>query len=285
MSEYNFALHTYPFSLIVSNRSNYLYDAVKQLYPATVLGPIAPDTVYDFDLKVERRWLGLRSDYYVGSASEHFRMTNKAHLPAIFEWAFNWSIASFQHHYLAFHAAVLQKGDVSIILPAEPGAGKSTLSALLMLQGWRLLSDETCLIDLQSADIVPCVRPVSLKNKSLDVIRQRYPAAAMALNIPDTIKGTVGYLLPTTISWHGYQQSCVATHIIFPRYDSDCYSTIFAPVSLGQGIMQLINNSFNYSVLGAEGFAALSQLCRTVTMLQLTYADTDEALSLLEKLS
>ncbi len=284
MSNCHFALHTYPFSVVVTNTSRYLLESVKQLYPHSIMRPIDKGTVYDFDLNVYRRWAGLTGDYLVGSASEHFRMAEKAHLPAIFEWAFNWSIASFQHHYLAFHAAVLQKQNLTIVLPAEPGAGKSTLSAMLMLEGWRLLSDETCLIDINTGMVVPCVRPVSLKNTALDVIRQRYPAADLRLNIRNTIKGTVGYLLPSALSWQHYTEPCYASHVIFPRYDRSCLKTVFEPVAAAQGIMQLINNSFNYSVLGTEGFLALGRLVRSVKLMRLHYADADEVFTLLEQL-
>lgn len=284
MSAFNFAIHCLPFSVAVYNSSRYLYDAINQLYPAGVFGPINANLVYDFDLNVKRRWAGLAGDYRVGSASEHFRMAEQAHLPAIFEWAFNWSIASFQHYYLAFHAAVVQKGDLTLILPAEPGSGKSTLSALLMLQGWRLLSDESCLLDLRTGMVVPSVRPVSLKNQSLSVIRQRYPDAPLRLKIDNTIKGTVGYLLPSEVSWQGYDLPCYASHIIFPRYNSTLTRTVFEAIAIEQGILGLIQNSFNYSVLGIEGFVALSRLVRGVKLMQLQYADTDEMLVLLEQL-
>lgn len=284
MSVYNFAIHCQPFSVAVVNSSRHLYQAIQQLYPATVFGPINANLVYDFDLTVKRRWADLAGEYLVGSASEHFRMAEQAHLPAIFEWAFNWSVASFQHYYLAFHAAVVQKGDLTLVLPAEPGSGKSTLSAMLMLQGWRLLSDESCLLDMNTGMVVPCVRPVSLKNQSLSVIRQRYPEAALRLQIDNTIKGTVGYLLPSEASWQGYDVPCYASHIIFPQYCSTQPNTVFEPIAAEQGILRLIQNSFNYSVLGAEGFTALSRLVGSVKLMQLQYADTDEMLSLMEQL-
>ena len=83
----------------------------------------------------------------------------------------NWCIAGHAHHYLMLHAAVLEKNGQAVILPGDPGAGKSTLTALLALSGWRLLSDEITLIDRDDGLIVPLARPVSLKNASIDVVR------------------------------------------------------------------------------------------------------------------
>lgn len=284
MTAYNFSLHTYPFSLAVTNQSSALYQAIKQLYPTEVFQPFNQQQFYDFDLNIKKRRRILGVEFHVGSASEHFRMSEPAHLPAIFEWAFNWSVASFQHHYLSIHAAVLQKGAVTLVMPAAPGSGKSTLAAMLMLEGWRLLSDETCFIDTISGAVLPSVRPISLKNNSLQVIKQRYADAPLKFNITNTIKGTIGYLLPSQLSWQLANQACRATHIIFPLYQAEANSTTFNRLTPSNSFMQLAINSFNYSVLGLEGFNALSQLVNSTQAFELIYADSDHALALLAEL-
>ena len=79
------------------------------------------------------------------------------------------------HHYLILHAAVVEKNGLAAILPAPPGSGKSTLTAGLVLSGWRLLSDELTLIERKTGLIQPLPRPMSLKNQSIEVIRQFQP--------------------------------------------------------------------------------------------------------------
>jgi HprK-related kinase A len=80
------------------------------------------------------------------------------------EWGMNWCIASHMHYYLMLHAAVLERDGHALIMPGDPGAGKSTLTAALMLDGWRLLSDEIALIDRNDGLLYGLARPVSLKN-------------------------------------------------------------------------------------------------------------------------
>ena len=63
------------------------------------------------------------------------------------EWGLNWCVAGHAHQYLMLHAAALERNGRAVILPGDPGAGKSTLTAALMLSGWRLLSDEITLVD------------------------------------------------------------------------------------------------------------------------------------------
>ena len=89
----------------------------------------------------------------------------------------NWCISAHAHQFLILHAAVLERGGVALIMPAPPGSGKSTLCAALALSGWRLLSDELALIDPGSGRVWPLCRPVSLKNRSIEVIRHFAPEA------------------------------------------------------------------------------------------------------------
>jgi ABC-type thiamine transport system ATPase subunit len=83
----------------------------------------------------------------------------------------NWCVAGHAHHYLMLHAAVLEKNGRAVVLPGDPGAGKSTLTAALMLDGWRLLSDEITLINRRRWTArTGLARPVSLKNASINII-------------------------------------------------------------------------------------------------------------------
>src|SRR3546814_5884714 len=52
-----------------------------------------------------------------------------------------------------------------IFLPGAPGSGKSTLTACLVHNGWRLLSDEIALVSLQDGGLTALARSISLKNR------------------------------------------------------------------------------------------------------------------------
>lgn len=112
------------------------------------------------------------------------------------EWGLNWCVSMHAHHYLIIHAAVVEKNGLAAILPAPPGSGKSTLTAGLVLSGWRLLSDELTLIDRRTGLLHALPRPVSLKNQSIDVIRQFNPEAFINRVSHDTSKGSVAHMRP-----------------------------------------------------------------------------------------
>ncbi|HSK41335.1 MAG TPA: hypothetical protein VK943_16340, partial [Arenibaculum sp.] len=92
--------------------------------------------------------------------------------PLLFEWGFNLWVGTRAHRYLILHAAVLERDGRALILPAPPGSGKSTLAAGLALGGWRLLSDEICLLRPEDGLAIPLPRPVALKRESIEIIRR-----------------------------------------------------------------------------------------------------------------
>lgn len=280
----DFALHTAPFSLWVTNHSPALFDALSELYPSSLLRTPDAEHIYDFSLTVKRKWAGWGRPFHVSAGEQHFRMTDAAQLVPVFEWGVNWCVASYQHQYLAIHAAVLERNGKALIMPAPPGSGKSTLCAVLMLEGWRLLSDEMCLIDLSNGSIVPYVRPVSLKNQSLQLVQQWYPQARIRQVTTGTTKGTVGYLLPSELSWQNYKLAAHAAWVVFPQYEARAKPARFQPVSSADAFMHLAHNSFNYAVLAEQGFNSLSRLTQQIAAYRLEYADIEQALAELNRL-
>ena len=114
----------------------------------------------------------------------------------MFEWGLNWCIANHAHGFLVIHAAVIERGGRAMVLPAPPGSGKSTLCAGLVSRGWRLLSDELCLLDPRSGLVHALARPVNLKNQSVEVIRRFAPEARFGRSIAGTAKGTLSLMRP-----------------------------------------------------------------------------------------
>ncbi|WP_166838943.1 HprK-related kinase A [Rheinheimera pleomorphica] len=274
----DFVLHTAPFSVLVTNRCSKLRSALAELYPPSILTAPDDSIIYDFCLDVRRRWAGWGRPFHVSSAQQHFRMTERQQLVPVFEWGLNWCVASYQHQYLAIHAAVLERGGKALIMPAPPGSGKSTLCAALMQEGWRLLSDEMCLVDLLSGEIVPYVRPLSLKNQSLKLLKQWYPQADIRQITTGTTKGTVGYMLPGVSSWQAYRQTATAAWVVFPQYNASQQQLALTCLRKADAFMHLAHNSFNYTVLSARGFNSLSTLVQQTDSFRLEYADIEQAL-------
>ncbi|WP_213995647.1 HprK-related kinase A [Arsukibacterium sp.] len=280
-----FSLHTPPFSVRIASDSPTLFSDLARLYPENVLRPEADEQhIYDFHIDYNRRFSGKSRPYHFRTGTEHFRMADAKQLIPTFEWGLNWCVSAYQQQYLAIHAAVLEKAGKALIMPAPPGSGKSTLCALLMLQGWRLLSDEMCLIDPANGQLQPYVRPVSLKNASIDVIQSYQNDVRIFHRTPDTEKGTVAYLRPSDLSWQQANSTATPAWIVFPAYQASAEPVAVYDMPKADTVLYLAQNSFNYAVFGAEGFSLLSQLVENTASYRLEYSDTSQMLALLEQL-
>jgi HprK-related kinase A len=229
-----------------------------------------------------RTWFKPQVDFWYDSTTP-FQPLPADHDFALLEWGMNWCIASHAHHYLLLHAAVLERNDQAIILPGEPGAGKSTLTAALSLSGWRLLSDELTLIDRTDGSIAPLARPISLKNQSIDIIRAFDSNAVIGTAAKDTHKGTVAHLKPPDDSVARMSRHARARHIVFPRWRAGA-ETRLSVHSKADAFMHAANHAFNYSVLGRSGFELNADLIDTCDCWDFEYARLDEAMRVFERL-
>jgi len=194
-----------------------------------------------------------------------------------FEWGLNWCIAQYINTRLIIHSAVVEKNSQVFIFPGIPGAGKSTLCAALINRGWRLLSDEMAMVDLDNYQVTPIVRPVGLKNESIDIIKSFAPDAVFGKSFLDTSKGTVAHLKPSIKSVEQSTKKGVCRWVIFPEYVPNAKLQL-VPISSAESVLKLAGNSFNYNVLGGAGFEALCSLVEKSESFSFTYSCLDEAI-------
>lgn len=204
--------------------------------------------------------------------------------PAHFEWGLNWCIASQSHQYLVVHAAVVEKDSCGLLLPGRPGSGKSTLCAGLIANGWRLLSDEMALIRLERLDVQPAPRPISLKNRSIGVIKSCFTEQDFGPVIGNTVKGDLTHLRPPVDAIRRRSETVEIAHIVFPSYVEHA-STRLAQKPKAHACMALIENSFNFNILGAAGFETCRDLVDRADCNDLEYSDLESAIEEIGRLT
>lgn len=195
----------------------------------------------------------------------------------LLEWGVNYAFATRLSCYLLLHAGVVARGNRAVVLPALPGSGKSTLTAALTARGYRLLSDEFGVVRLTDSALLPMLRPVALKNESIDVIERFAPGCTIGARYPRTRKGTVAHLAPDAIAVDARHRPAQPALIVFPRYVADAPIEI-QPVERSRAFSRLAVNSFNHELLGPDSFDALTRLVAGCDCYQLRYGNLDEAI-------
>ena len=280
-------LRTGPFSLRVRSRIPGVAEGLAQLYGQFEVRS-SHEAFADFHVSINpprglRRWLRPQVCFAFDDLPPFKPLPYDQAFPML-EWGLNWCVSTQAHQYLIIHAGAVEKNGRAAILPAPPGSGKSTLTAALMLSGWRLLSDELTLIDRKTGLIHALPRPVSLKNASIDIIRAFSEDAVLNRPAHDTIKGTVAHLRPLRESVLRQHEPAQPGWVIFPRWQAGAATTLEAR-SRAQTFMYLAENAFNYSHLGSEGFRAGCALIDRVDCHDFTYSRLDEAVDLFNRLA
>ncbi|WP_414828093.1 HprK-related kinase A [Alteromonas sp. H39] len=242
---------------------------------------------FDFSIEVKapsliRRLIRPQVSFYCdGLTPFHPLPFNQSY--ALLEWGMNWCVAAHEYNDLIVHSAVIVKNNQAIILPALPGSGKSTLSAFFSQRGWKVYSDEMAVIDLTSLKVKPLFRPVCLKNNSIDIIKSEFPSCTMTETVNDTQKGDVAHLKVTTWSQYCEMVPVPIKAIVFPRYQAD---TTFqrSAVEKTEGFLSVIQNAFNYHVLGESAFQALVALSDTASYYRYVYNNLDAVLDAFNEL-
>lgn len=233
-----------------------------------------------------RKYIKPQVQFYLNGIEPFSPLPFAQALP-LFEWGLNWCVTNHYHECLVIHAAVVEKNGLALILPGQPGSGKSTLcAALVEIGGWRLLSDELTLVTLDGSSIVPNPRPVSLKNQSISIVKSLSPLSLnrFTATVNDTLKGSVAHLQPSTHSVNNFDRLATPALIVYPKYQQGVTPGL-TQLSRGESFIRLADHSFNYSVLGLDGFNALSELHEKVHCYEYVYdGNLAEALTTMDEL-
>lgn len=249
---------------------------------------VPPQDFAVFHIRIDRpfglrRWWRPQVRFHLDVTTPFKPLPRSQALPFL-EWGLNWCIARHAHQYLVIHAATLERGGRVLLMPGPPGAGKSTLCAGLMDRGWRLFSDELALICPETGEVHPLPRPVSLKGDAIGVIRRHSPEARIGPECRDTAKGTVAHVRPPDKAVARRGEPGRPGWLVLPEYVPGRRARL-APQDPEEALGPLVDNAFNYSVQGRDGFRMLAGLADRCPAFSLSYGDLETACRLLGELA
>jgi hypothetical protein len=102
--------------------------------------------------------------------------------------------------------------------------------------------------------------------------------------VDDTTKGTIAHLKAPRESIARAAEPARPACIVFPRWEAGAAIALEA-LPKARAFMQVADNSFNYQVLGARGFAALGGLIDASDAYTFRYSSLPQAMALFERLA
>ncbi len=275
-----------PFLVWLKSPIRSFWNILQRLYPR--LPVVDGGSIHDFHIELVtprnlRKWWRPQVLFLLDGERVFEPFPKEQSFP-LFEWGLNYSIATRAHRYCLLHSAVLERNGRALILPALPGSGKSTLSAALMHNGWRLLSDEFGILRPELGTLVPMPRAIPLKNESIEVIREQIPDAVIGPRYTKTRKGDVAHVAATEDSLVRHAEEVMPAWIVFPRYIRNGGFHL-DPVFGSEAFVRLSNNSFNYRLLGEVSYLSLTSMVQSCDCYNLVYGDLDRAVEALTELA
>lgn len=278
-------LHIAPFHVRLRSPLAGVQRHVATFYGAGAWRP--PGSFVDFDVQILparglRRWWRPQARFLLDGQEPFFPLP-AAEAGPMFEWGLNWCVAQRPLGWLVMHAAVVADAEGrAIMMPGFPGAGKSTLcAALVLLQRWRLLSDELTLLDTASGQVQAHPRPIALKNHSIDVVRA-FVGAQLGPVYAGTRKGDITHAACPEDSCARAAEPARVRWVLFPRFQAGAAPQL-EEVGRAEAFVRINEQSFNHERMGEAGFAGLSGLLSEARCFELVYGSTADALALVQQ--
>jgi len=205
------------------------------------------------------------------------------HAYPMLESSLNMAVAIGDFVPMVVHSAVLERDGRALLMPAPSGSGKSTLCAALAWRGWRLLSDEMAVFCEETGGLRSNPRPVSLKNRSVDVIAGREPQACFSRVYRGTNKGDVAYMKPPIEAVTRAQEIAAPGLLIAPVFRPGSPPVVLS-LERAAAFRWLVDNSTNYSSKLRTGFNLLTGFVERCALYSLTYSNLDEAIETIDRL-
>jgi len=189
-----------------------------------------------------------------------------------------------RRYFMALHAGVVAHGERCLLLPGEPGRGKTTLTAALSRDGFRYFSDEFALLEEKTLAVRPVPLGLTIKPGAIGPLTPYYPEIE---RLPEHMREDgqlVRYLNPPGDA-AGWGRSAPVGWIVFPAYAPDAV-TALRPVSRPETLRRLLRECLVLpDRLDRAGVESLVRWMRGVSCHELPMSGLGDAVRLLKELA
>lgn len=228
-----------------------------------------------------------------------FSDSSEPELSAAPSWAAPWQLLGRVNYHLVdrshggvvIHAAAVAWNGCGLIMPGHSGAGKTTLTAWLLTQGFHYLTDELIFIPEAASSFQAFARPLSLKPGAWQLLATAQPhpwplsnrqQQSIGEGLGVRLSSPYGDIVPPEALSQQPPLDAAPLHlIVFPRFQAGA-ALEFSRVSAAEaclGLMQQLNNARN---LPQHGFPEAVRLARATPAYRLNYGSLAQLEGVLE---
>ena len=182
-----------------------------------------------------------------------------------------------------FHAAALQKGGKTIVLPANSGSGKSTLAVALSSRGWRCFTDELAVLDPKELTITPLPIPIRIRSGSFTSLLPFYPDIPDLQTYEDLNQNEIRWIILPKEQLAAKSTSAQITMLIFPLYDEKA-KTELSPLDKSIALERLAITGSSERDMTLDDAKAMVRLIEQTPCYELLFSDLQEALTAIESI-
>lgn len=183
---------------------------------------------------------------------------------------------------MAIHAGLVSTKDSSILLPADSGSGKSSVTTWLLTQGWYYHTDELVIINLQNGALKAFTRPLNIKSHGLAPIGEIFDLNSHHGELRASNMVT---MIPHRLVNPSYREEIPPlSAIVFPHYSKDSEPGI-QKISGAEAGLELMRSNVIARNLPGHGFSDVTRLVRRLPAYRLHYQHFDDLPSLFKQVN
>ena len=172
-----------------------------------------------------------------------------------------------------FHASTISYNQEAIMLVGESGKGKSTLSALLMANGYNFVADDFTPIHAKTQTVYNFPNAISIKEGSFQILEPLIKNFSTSVtNTRNSSKGDFRYIKPFNINT---EKSLSCSKMVIVNYKENAETTL-KEVSIDYLLNILIPDSWLSP--NSKNAAYFLNWLDKITVYELTYSDNKEVL-------
>ena len=230
----------------------------------------------------------LKSDYfeiYLNEQCVH-KNVSSIQIDSIIHFIFFSNCAKYlsKQGKLMFHAAAVQKGNKTIVLPANSGSGKSTLAVALSSCGWCCFTDELAVLDPEELSITPLPIPMRIRSGSFTPLLPFYPNIPELPVFQDLYANQIRWIILPKENMAAKSTSAQITTLIFPKY-TESATTKLLSLDKSVALERLTATGSSEREMTLDDAKAMVRLIEQTPCYELLFSDLQEAINAIEYMS